>query len=180
MAKKRATKQQREELEKSEFEKMQKLCENYQYNEEECNNIWKEYVELEGNPEQRGEMLEKYFTQDRSLSWQKFQKEMDERKAKMEEEELAGVCKRINDKDEIGELMKNSQHLGTSFIKGHPGTLKTKTFNLYELEDSELLVTNHYGDELVNACVYPNEENLMKHYSKGKKEFNIYRMPLLP
>jgi hypothetical protein len=86
----------------------------------------------------------------------------------------------LNDRSVIKEKIASGKHLGTSFIKGIPCVLKTKTFNLYLQDDGTYLVTNHYGDDLINARVYSDVDELKTSFPGGLDEFHYYRLPLLP
>jgi len=89
-----------------------------------------------------------------------------------------GRIRDINDKGIIQRLVRTGKHLGTSVIPAFMD-VRSKTFNLYEVRGG-FLVTNHYGDELVNASLYKSLDALKVHYPKGLKEFRIYHLPLLP
>ncbi len=82
----------------------------------------------------------------------------------------------IDNTTKINSLIKHAKHLGTEVIRGGGG-LKTKTFNAYK-KGKEIIVTNHYGLDLVNAKIYATKSGFELDYPHTTWE--KYTVPFAP
>ena len=85
----------------------------------------------------------------------------------------------MEDPIKISDFINKTEHLGTFFIPGEGAWLRTKTFNAYKMDDI-IIVTNHYGTELINAKIYPNKKEFEIDNPPNKIKFRKYTYPLFP
>lgn len=85
---------------------------------------------------------------------------------------------KMDDKKEINKLIRESEHKGTFFIPPPIPQLKTKTWNKYMMNNGKILITYHYGTELMSARIHDDEDGVKEQLPEAS--WNIYRLPLLP